>query len=350
MVNLVATNANTPAGTYVVAVTATPTVAYSGVTVAALTENVTVTVGGAPPVAVAAGFTQLVFADDFTSTTATVTASNSATSGFNWYPGSPTAGTITVGTAPSATWPAASPSNITLYPLTTAASIANGNSGGGTNASPNGGIMTLNAPNGNIGNAIIGSMSVNTANASTTGPGAFLHFYAEFYAQFNIASGFTSPSWPGLWSAPIYDVDSLSSLPARTEIDFFEWHGDGGGSNNNWGSALHNWGAGVDSSPLNSTNLSTFNGDSNWHTYGVLWQSTGTGTGSVTFYFDGAEVGGSVTATGTGSSFPNTELYPVFLLISGPTGVNWNIDWVRVWQVPGSTVVNTPAVFNPPLG
>ena len=84
-----------------------------------------------PPAAAAVGYTSLAFNDDFTNPS-DIATSASATSGYKWYWSFEIGSWIT-----QDSW--------SLNPTEMAADVNNGNSGGGANASPNGGILHLDS-------------------------------------------------------------------------------------------------------------------------------------------------------------------------------------------------------------
>src|SRR5271154_4892433 len=138
-----------------------------------------------PAPAAAAGFTHVVFEDDFT-TNDTIAPTQNAASGYKWY------------------W---SFDDSTVHPWSvsttaTAASIANGNTGGGNNASPHGGILTVNGPGApNDALVTVPGWALNNAGAvlPAEGNGCWSHAYFEAYIQFQIDgtdSSAPSTGWP----------------------------------------------------------------------------------------------------------------------------------------------------------
>jgi hypothetical protein len=226
--------------------------------------------------------------------------------------------------------------------------IPQGNSGGGANASPSGGILTLLLQPlfGFSGN--IATVPYNENNETTVQKGRFKHCYMETYMQFNpaiqsvVPPGQTSPEgngtfgWAGFWSTGLFNANT--GTPNYTEVDFFEYYGTAfqnprptniQTSTIDWPSPGITGDGGKGSySPI----------DANWHTYGCLWVSTGTGTGMLYFYFDNVEYGSCVTGTGVnpnvGGSFLESNGY---LCLRYGAGNQWpvNIDWCRVWNPNG---------------
>jgi len=273
-----------------------------------------------PGPAAGAGFTHLVFDDDFT-TADTIAPTQGAASGYKWY------------------W--SFDGNASLWSVQTTASagsIHNGNTSGGTNASPKGGILTLTGP-GEPNDALItvpGS-ALNNASAMlpTEGDGCWAHAYFEAYIQFQIdgtGSSNASTGWPAFWSWSAQGLHGYgfggSSLNAAnySEIDFMETYGTiFNNQPGNWTATMHQWPANMASDGnINHT-------DNEWHTYGCLWISTGTGTGQVQFFYDGAQVDKTV-PTGTNQTQFSLEGMYQFIVLGTGKGWPMNVDWVRVWQ------------------
>jgi hypothetical protein len=274
----------------------------------------------APSPAVAAGYETLMFEDDFT-TTDTIAPTQSASSGYKWY------WSFDGTTQP---W--------VVHTTATAASISNGNMGGGSNASPRGGILTVNGP-GEPNDALItvpgAALNNGAAVLPAEGDGCWSHAYFEAYIQFQIdgnSSADASTGWPAFWSWSIqglrgYGFGSSSlSTASYSEIDFMETYGTiFSNQPGNWTATMHQWPANM------SSDGDTQHTDSNWHTYGCLWTSTGTGTGQVKFYFDGAQVDNTV-ETGAGQTQFSLEGMYQFIVLGSGKDWDMNVDWVRVWQ------------------
>lgn len=276
-----------------------------------------------PSQATAAGYGTLVFKDDFT-TTSTIANTQDAASGFNWYWVSEYQPTFNF-----STW-------VQINTTATAASISNGNSGGGSNASPNGGILTL--PTGKFPNANLITLPGPAMNDGVVkslpplGTGRWQHCYMEAYIQFkpndNSAVIYTSTGWPAWWSWAAENIGNFGfgGVPITTadgtEVDFVEsygnaeWSGGGSGPANLTNSTIINHGTGASSEMMAITPI-----DSNWHTYGFLWVP-----GSISMYYDNVLKG---TQSLSGYSLDSQSLFMVL-----GTGPSWemNIDWVRVWQ------------------
>lgn len=274
-----------------------------------------------PAPAAGAGFGTLVFEDDFT-TNDTIAPTQNAASGYKWY------------------W---SFDDSTVQPWSvsttaTAASIANGNTGGGSNASPHGGILTVSGPGApNDALVTVPGWALNNAGAvlPAEGDGCWSHAYFEAYIQFQIDgtdSSASSTGWPAFWSWSVQGLKNFgfggSSLTTAnySEIDFMETYGIiFGQTPGNWTATMHQWPANNASDGHNNHT------DDQWHTYGCLWTKSGTGAGQVKFYFDGAQVDGTVD-TGTGQTQFSLEAMYQFLVLGSGKGWDMNVDWVRVWQ------------------
>jgi hypothetical protein len=297
-------------------VTGSPFSATFSITVGA-TSGLTI-----PPALAANGLSswKVAFFDDFT-TTNTITGSLTANSGFNWYPGGVT-DTPVIG------------SNWNVLTTTQASAISNGNTGGGPNASPSGGIFQ-----------ILGSPKMTfNANWQTvplvanTPVNYWYHAYFEAYIQFIAGGQSTTGGWPAFWSWSVQ-----GNAANVIEIDFMELdvtNGTGFGVPSAW--TISDPGGGV--TIRGSGNL--INADNEWHTYGCLWQGTGTGTGALSFYVDNVlltterfgntgMVNGKI-STGSGGIVPDMENIAGQYITLG-CGVGWtqNVDWVRVFTASG---------------
>lgn len=267
-----------------------------------------------PAPASAAGFTNLVFQDDFLTNTVDATA-GSSTAGFNWY----TYQTQTSGT------------HFQVLTGSTAASISNGNTSGGSFASSDGGIFKLMGHPSLTNNMQFFSVPTSRWSTSAT-PGTYQHGYIEAYVQYN-ASGSSSGGWPAWWA---YSTQSEATNGSTgTEIDFLEI--DSGGA---YGGTVHNNSGGAAS----GTPIYRQTASSEWHAYGLLWKTTGAGTGQISMFIDNVQVGSTIN-TGTGSNVPLLESNWLFLVLG--TGVGWpmHVDWVRVWQAPPPTTTWDPSVL-----
>ena len=217
-------------------------------------------------------------------------------------------------------------------------SVANGNTGGGTNASPHGGILTVSGP-GEPNDALVtvpgGALNNAQAVLPAEGQGCWAHAYFEAYIQFRTdgnSSTDAATGWPAFWSWSVQGLKNFgfggSSLTtaAYSEIDFMETYGTiFGDKPGDWTATMHQWPANA------SSDGHTQHTDEQWHTYGCLWTSTGSGTGQVKFYFDGAQVDQTVDS-GTGQTQFSLEGMYQFIVLGSGKGWDMNVDWVRVWQ------------------
>ena len=277
----------------------------------------------APPQAAMAGYRNLVFNDDFTSA-ATVANTEYATFGVNWYWVSRYQPTFDF-----ATW-------VRINTRATAASIHNGNDGGGGNASPDGGILTLPTgrfPNANLITVPGPAMDVHRMSLPPLGRGRWRHCYMEAYIQFkpdqNSSVIYTATGWPAWWGWAAENLGNFGypgsdlRVPNGVEVDFLEnwgyakWNGGGSGPPNIAASTIINHSTNVADNVMTVKPI-----DANWHTYGFLWVP-----GRISMYFDNMLRGTKL----LGSAFP-LDTQSLFMILG--TGPHWemNIDWVRVWQ------------------
>jgi hypothetical protein len=292
-----------------------------------------------PPQATAAGFTSLVFEDDFTTnTTFAIRFGQAYTPGVNWYQSFQGGQTTTV--------------NTTM----TAAQVNNGNTGGGSNASPNGGIVSLQAPPGDKYKSWItvpgGYLNNGSAVRPPVGQGNWNHFYVEQYTQFNITTAATTGSinsWPSFWSWTVEGLGNFGfgSSSLRTagpvEWDFFESDGpnfsDFKGvcssnlANHTPPGTVKRFVKGYPATDGYPAVVPYF--DNNWHTIGALWKAdpNNAGQGLASFWFDNVNYGPTISTGGVGSAFP-LEWQHLFLIICGAAGSPSYVDWVRLWQTP----------------
>jgi hypothetical protein len=292
-----------------------------------------------PPQAVAAGLNKLAFSDDFTTNTFATSANQS--SGANWY-------YSFSGNAPQTV----------VNPTMTAAQLSNGNTGGGNNASPNGGIASILGVIDPVHDAWLsvpgGFLNNGGAVQPAAGAGNWQHFYVEIYTQFNINTSPTNGTWPSFWSWSLEALHQFgfgsSSLSESDliELDFYESFGS-----QNFGNAagvlestLHHWTA-AGGNPANAALLLGYPAhgsnpvipavapffDNNWHTIGCLWipDPNNAGQGLVSMYVDNVQYGTIVSTGGAGSTYP-LENQHLFLIMPGAGGSPTYVDWVRVWQ------------------
>jgi hypothetical protein len=225
-----------------------------------------------------------------------------------------------------------SPTNYQVLPTMTAAQFSNGNSSGGNNASPNGGIVRIYGQSGVTNNANLQSVPqamISGADQSPTGTFGPLGYW-EGYVQYNANLGGEHVSF---WTLPIDWANT-------TELDIME-EGANFGSKNWWLGNLNQWSGGSDIATQSSNN--TIPSDAQWHTMGILVKATTGGQGTVSVYLDNV-LKGTVTV-GTGTPYPNAlTTKRAWLLgkdfIAG-NGNSINFDWVRYWG-PGTSPTPTP--------
>jgi hypothetical protein len=279
-----------------------------------------------PPFVTAVGYTNTYLFDDFT-TSDTI---GSGTSGTTWY----------LNTSIGAT-----SANAAANTTATAASMNGGNAG--SFASPNGGILVLNGPNyPGSGNITISSTPPSSQKSYIPPFGSWMHVYFETYAKFDPTFQFG-----GQWFAWWFDPQVVTNN-SFNEVDGFEnFCGNYNYANSNISFSGHEW------DPTNGTDTASGGGsigtvsngawaaivaDGNWHRYGVLWVSTGTGTGYIEMFYDdqlvvtydrfAAGLGGQIpTGTGGWAGFESLESgAPLYMMFGGPPGSDFLVDYARV--------------------
>ncbi len=235
-----------------------------------------------PPQAVAAGYTNLVFDDEFNSPN---TVSPDGTGNYNWY--------LTNFTNPALS-------------LT------------GTGYGIDDGILTILTDNSGYSDGLQTADPLNTTQA-------WQHAYFEASILFCQYCS-TGAAWPAFWATSI--ENATGQLPAGqpyAELDFMEYYTQG--QQSNYATTVHQW--------LNQTNVQNTNNNvpqippgtdfSVWHTYGCLWTPN-----LVRWYFDNQLV--TTVATGPGTPFTAIEQEKMFLILGA--GAYWpmSVDYVRVWQ------------------
>ena len=276
-----------------------------------------------PPQASAVGYTTLLFNTDFVSASEVDSTGTATSNPPYWF----------LQTSIGAT-----AANAVVQPTMTAAQVSNGNTGGGSFASPNGGILVLNGPNvPGSGNVTLSTTPEATQSSSLPSFGSWKHVYFEAYIQFN-PNITANNQWFAWWSFSQVAVGGLAS-----EIDFIEnYCGNFSYADTVWTCAGHDW----TSSGTNTANgggaSQSANADAQWHLYGCLWVSTGPGTGQISFYRDNvlqvifnnntSSNYSNPIPTGTGSpGFVNIEAgVQQYMKLGGPPD-NMYVDYVRVW-------------------
>jgi beta-glucanase (GH16 family) len=235
----------------------------------------------APPQAVAAGYTNLVFDDEFNSPDS---VSPDGTGNYNWY--------TTNFNSPSLSLPSSG------Y------SIQNG-------------YLEINTDISGYGDGLQTADPYNTTRAWQHG-----YFEANFLFCSYCSQG---SGWPTFWS---YSLEQATGqLPQGSpfpELDFMEYYTQG--SRSWYLTTVHQWqnGTKVD----NSNNVPRVPANTNfgtWHKFGCLWTPN-----LVRWYFDDKLV--TTVQTGPGTPFTALEQSRMFLVLGA--GVNWPmyVDYVHVWQ------------------
>ena len=297
----------------------------------------------APPApAVAAGFTNLVFDDEFTTSTTIAPANTTPASGYNWY----RHGEV-------------EPDDLAVNP----------GAGSGATADATGVLTINNTPD--VFNGVLQTVPANATGAQRAGTWQHGYFEARIqYLPTVSGHGGRKNGWPSFW---LWAVQALSPAQGQrtAECDIFEALPLGtAGASSQAINTMHNW----ENSRDYAAQSNLFNTGSNnlqvslvgstasaqptdgaWHTYGCLWTSNGNGSGTVQFYYDGFLIvhqGGVTTfLTGTnqslapgqisgstiGTALTAMESDNLFIYLGTAQGWPLNVDWVRVWQGPAGT-------------
>lgn len=253
-----------------------------------------------PAQAAAAGYNNLIFADDFTSLS-TIDTGHSGGAGYNWY------------LDRLAGWTPAAASDF---------SVANS-------------VLKIDQSDAAVNCGI-------TTMCSVSGNGySFDRAYFEARMRFDPSKNAVSSGWPSFWSLSTEGFMNRgleTDMKRWSELDFFEEVPDA------YNGSLHDWqhpdllSSKVDYCNVN-TNYKPLPGidKTKWHTYGCLWES-----GRVQYYFDNQHI---LTTNYSDAAVPPEHTnYPVgtfSILDHEPRGVtmilgsgdNWplEVDWVRVW-------------------
>jgi len=235
----------------------------------------------APPQAVGAGYTHLVFDDEFNSPD---TVSPDGTGNYNWYLNNFYSSSLSL---PSYGY-----------------SIQNGQLAIYTDASGY-------------------SDGLQTADPQNTGQ-AWQHGYFEASMQFCPYCSLGS-AWPSFWGASIEQATGqVAKGNPYAELDFMEYFTKG--SESAYITTVHQI--------LNRSNVDNTNNVptvpagtdfSAWHTYGCLWTPN-----KVQWYFDNHLV--TTVATGPGTPFTALEQSKMFLILGAGYWWPTYVDYVHVWQ------------------
>jgi beta-glucanase (GH16 family) len=250
----------------------------------------------APTQAVAVGYTNLVFDDEFN----TNSVSPDGTGSYNWY-------------ATNATSPAT-----TTLP--------------GPTYSILGGYLAINTDNSGYSDGLQSANPQNTTNS-------WQHGYFEASILFCQYCSNNS-AWPAFWSS------STSLLTGQVpiggtypELDFMEYYTAPVSAaqaavstqplQGIYTTTVHEW---TNTSPATSVQnpnnvpvIPPGTDFSMWHTYGCLWTPN-----QVQWYFDNQLV--TTVATGPGTPFPSLELSKMYLILGSGAWWPMYVDYVHVWQ------------------
>jgi hypothetical protein len=178
---------------------------------------------------------------------------------------------------------------------------------------------------------VTGGEMVSFARDGSTSGNAFQWAYVEARIKFDPARSSQSSGWPAFWafsSEHIRGTDVYNGTHEWAENDFFEAYNSPQGSyKGGWyAETMHDWVNWKNTQNGNNTYYMPSGTDMNqFHTYGGLWTP-----GKVTYYFDD-KPGQSVTWQ-PGGTYSIMDKQHMALVIG--TGNNWpaQVDWVRVWQ------------------
>lgn len=180
-------------------------------------------------------------------------------------------------------------------------------------------------------------------------------FGGGLYAQATISapgptyglSGSADPQAPAFWSSTL--AGYLGS-GTGVEPDFMEMDGQSPGQ---YGTALHYWVNGVATNANTGSPINTGTDLSQPHTYGFLWvPATATTQGQIKYFFDGQQVGNTVTWNqNDGSPASHLDGQQLLLLLGAGPNAPENVSNVQVWQAStaGDTIGNPPPPPPPPV-
>jgi len=256
----------------------------------------------APSVAAEAGFSKLVFCDDFDSLS-TIDVKTTGAPGFNWYTRQP----FGRGRTPESDY-----------------SVAN---------------SVLSVTDNNNYNWGIASMDPKTRSGN-----AWTFGYFEARLSIDPDAAPNGPGWPAWWADSAYHFcyESRDSPEPFAELDFVEVPE---ARRTAFAGTLSEWANGMAVHYRNSNNFPRVNVNwAQWHTVGVLWVR-----GRVTWYLDGRPV---IVQEYSASSNPrphsfssshsqehaglfaklDSERLGELMILGSASGWPLNVDWVRVWH------------------
>lgn len=241
-----------------------------------------------PPQAIAAGFTELAFSDEFL-TADGIDINNTGQPGFNWYFARPF-----------------------KYPPSPANSVSVAD-----------GVLTIDTD----GHSNMGMLSIRKAGAGWDGFAVTGGAYFEASIAFDPDVQSIHPrGWPSFWTmgaGHLYGTES-----PFVEVDFFEYDTPSAGKDT-YGAAIHDWIMAPTATKRNS-NKSSFVA----RAPGVDWTKFNTVGGlvkpdeGIDFYFNNALILTNPYSKYPWMGYADTEQLPVIL---GSDGWPMKVDWVRVW-------------------
>ena len=145
--------------------------------------------------------------------------------------------------------------------------------------------------------------------------------------------GSASNQWPAFWANT---VEGMATGQSRVETDFMEMDGD---APYQYGTAMHWWPAsGSEQSTQSVINVASGTNLNQPNTYGFLWiPATPTTQGSAEWFFDGEQVGQTVTwAYGSSSPWANLDGGQLALILGTGPNSPMTVSDVEVWQASAS--------------
>jgi beta-glucanase (GH16 family) len=244
------------------------------------------TAASPPAPAIAAGFTNLVFDDEFT-TPSTISPNGSGS--YNWY--------ATNFAGASASLPS-------------------------SDYSVQGGYLAIKTDTSGYSYGLATAAPGHTAQA-------WQHGYFEASIKFN-PGGYQGSAWPAFWSWSIEDATGTDvgngTRGPYAELDFMEAYPIGYGRIA-IGTTIHQWlsGKSVSQNSNNAPSIPWGTNFNQFHVYGCAWTPD-----KVVYYFDNQPV--TTVLTGPGTPFTAIEQDHMFIILGA--GRNWpmDVDYVHIWQ------------------
>lgn len=294
-----------------------------------LTASTTIGGGTAPSQAAAAGFNRLAYTEDFTDASK-IAPDETVVSGYNVYVDTSFGGA----------------GSFQVLNTSTAAQISNGNTSGGANASPAGGVLWIKNSNGNNNS---GFCSYPDRGTSLNQGFCWQYGYVEGYFQFAISGANATMGggngFPAFWSWTAENIigNNAGQTVECCEVDFFEYSHNAGLSTSQ--TIINHTPSGTNGATNQAGNLN-ITMDAEWHTYGMLWTNVGGGQARMQFFFDnqpsnlinitGGQQGYIAPGSfliGTGTQQPELSNFGHLYWTCGTGNGGWPLycDWVRVW-------------------